>query len=379
VVDPPYSLLAELTHACPLQCAYCSNPVDLRGRELELTTDEWKKAIVQAAKIGILQIHFSGGEPLIRQDLEELVSVAKQVGIYSNLITSGISLTHQRMQALVKAGINSVQISVQDSDNDAMFEVIGMKALSAKLDACSIVKEANIPLTINIVLHRQNIDRLEQMVLQAINTGASRVEIANAQYYGWAFLNRSYLIPTVKQAVHAKELITKLRTKHPSIEIIYVLCDYLQDLPKPCMGGWGSLHLTIDPAGIALPCPAARVIKSLEFPSVRTTSLLDIWFHSNAFNAFRGNSWMLEPCQSCERKDLDHGGCRCQSFMYTGEARLADPVCKYSEDRYQVDEAISNTGRGEPCSPSMNVGTHGVPLPSGAELHPILRTFNQPA
>ena len=358
MIEPPYSLLAELTHACPLQCAYCSNPIDLRERNLELSTDEWKRTIVQASEIGVLQIHFSGGEPLIRQDLEDLVSTAKQAGLYSNLITSGISLTRQRMQKLVDAGINSIQISIQDSENEAMAEVIGMKALPMKLQACSIVKETDIPLTVNIVLHRQNIDRLEAMVMQAINTGASRIEIANTQYYGWAFLNRSYLIPTMEQTDQAKDTVARVRSKHPTTEIIYVLCDYLQDLPKPCMGGWGSLHLTVDPSGVTLPCPAARVIKTLEFPSVRTSSLVDIWFQSNAFNAFRGDAWMQEPCQSCERKDIDHGGCRCQSFMYTGDARSADPVCKFSEHRHRVDEIISVTG---------------------SELTPILRTMNQPA
>ncbi len=350
MVNPPYSLLAELTHACPLQCAYCSNPIDLRKRDSELSTNDWKRVIFQAAEIGILQIHFSGGEPLIRQDLEELVSTANQRGLYSNLITSGISLTRKRMQALAEAGLNSVQISVQDSDDNAMSEIVGMKALQSKLDACTIVNEAHLPLTLNIVLHRQNIERLEQMVSQAVNSGAGRVEIANVQYYGWAFLNRNYLLPTRQQESTARDVVAKLRLKHSNIEIIYVLCDYLQELPKPCMGGWGRLHLTIDPAGVALPCPAARVIESLELPSVCRFTLTEIWFDSNAFNAFRGNAWMPEPCHSCDRKDIDYGGCRCQSFIYTGDAQSADPVCKFSDARLQIDQVISNGNKQQPPS-----------------------------
>lgn len=356
MVDPPYSLLAELTHACPLQCAYCSNPVDLRARFEELSTNEWKSIIAQAARMGVLQIHFSGGEPLIRKDLEELVYTATQVGLYSNLITSGISLTRQRMGTLAAAGIKAVQISVQDIDNNSMEEIIGLKALQGKLDACAYVRESDLPLTVNVVLHRHNIERLEAMVLQAVHAGASRVELANVQYYGWAFKNRSYLIPSKQQISEAQSAVSTLRIKNANVEIIYVHCDYLQEEPKPCMNGWGRRHLTIDPSGVALPCPAAAIIKTLDFPSARVLPLAEIWSSSEAFNAFRGNDWMQEPCRSCDRKNIDHGGCRCQAFIYTGDARSTDPVCKFSEIRPQIDEICSDTKR---------------------SLKPVLRTFER--
>ncbi len=356
-VDPPYSLLAELTHACPLQCAYCSNPIELQARELELTTSDWKRVITEAAKLGVLQIHFSGGEPLMRQDLEDVVAWANQNELYSNLITSGIGLTKKRIQALTQAGINSIQISLQDSDDDSMAPVVGSKFLQPKLNACSLVRESNIPLSINIVIHKHNIERLESMVLQAVQHGASRIEIANVQYYGWAFLNRNFLMPSKDQVLLAQDLVVRLRSRFAHIEIIYVRCDYLEDEPKPCMGGWGRLHLTVDPTGLALPCPAARVIKTLKHPSVNDFSLFDIWFNSDSFNAYRGDSWMMEPCKSCDRKNIDFGGCRCQAYLYTANAHSTDPVCQFSDMRQQVDQVL---------------------LDSKQQSQPILRTLSQP-
>ena len=340
-IDPPYSLLAELTHACPLRCAYCSNPTDLRELNTELATGEWLRIIKEAAEIGVLQIHFSGGEPLIRKDLEQIVLEASQKGLYTNLITSGIPLTAKRMRRLADSGLNTVQISIQDNDDNSMKEVVGVRALSAKLSACAMVNECGLPLSINIVLHRQNIVRFEEMVVQAVNAGATRIELAHVQFYGWAFLNRNYLIPTAEQVQDVRIGVVRLRKQYPKVEIILVISDYFEEFPKPCMGGWGRRHMTIDPAGVVLPCPAARVIDKLSFPSVDHFSLRDIWFDSDAFNAFRGKAWMLEPCRSCEKQDIDHGGCRCQAFMYTGDARSTDPVCKFSEHRKTLDQIHS--------------------------------------
>ncbi|PWT99612.1 MAG: pyrroloquinoline quinone biosynthesis protein PqqE [Candidatus Melainabacteria bacterium] len=337
-IEPPYSLLAELTHACPLRCAYCSNPIDLRAGNDELATADWIRVVEEAAELGVLQFHLSGGEPLIRKDLEAIVTAARRQGLYTNLITSGIPLSAERMHGLAEAGLNSVQISIQDSDDRSMKEVVGMSALSAKISACTYVNQCQLPLSINIVLHRHNIARFEELVLLAVNTGATRIELAHVQFYGWAFRNRNYLMPTAEQVNQVRTGVARLRQQHPHVEIILVISDYFEEFPKPCMGGWGQRHITIDPTGVALPCPAARLIDTLSFPSVNQLSLRDIWFESTAFHAFRGKAWMLDPCRSCARQDIDHGGCRCQAFMYTGEARSTDPVCKFSGKRKDIDQ-----------------------------------------
>lgn len=355
-IDPPYSLLAELTHACPMRCAYCSNPLELQSQEKELTTSEWTRVIGEAFEIGILQLHLSGGEPLIRDDLEEIVRAASKAGLYTNLITSGIALSEKRLQALKSAGLNSVQISVQDSNAEIMKQVTGIDALSVKLEACTVVKKSDLPLCVNVVLHRQNIERAEEMVQQAVNAGASRIELANVQYYGWAFLNRSYLIPSREQVGELKVAVSNVRRRYPGVEILLVLLDYYEEFPKPCMGGWGRLYLTVDPIGLVLPCPAARVIASLNFPTVRDRSLKDIWFDSEAFNAFRGKSWMQEPCRTCERQDIDFGGCRCQAFIYTGDARATDPVCKFSDRRTDIDRGVLGAQDGSAPTMRSNVG-----------------------
>lgn len=350
-IDPPYSLLAELTHACPMRCAYCSNPLELQSQEKELTTSEWTRVIGEASEIGILQLHLSGGEPLIRHDLEEIVRAASNAGLYTNLITSGIALSDKRLKALKSAGLNSVQISVQDSNAAVMKQVTGIDALSIKLEACAVVKKSDLPLCVNVVLHRLNIERAEEMVRQAVNAGASRIELANVQYYGWAFLNRSYLIPSREQFGELKVAVSNVRRRYPGVEILLVLPDYYEEFPKPCMGGWGRLHLTVDPIGLVLPCPSARVIANLNCPTVHERSLKDIWFDSEAFNAFRGKSWMQEPCRTCERQDIDFGGCRCQAFIYTGDARATDPVCKFSDRRADIDRAV--LGAQEASAPNL--------------------------
>ena len=328
----PLGLLAELTHRCPLGCPYCSNPLALDKRDDELDTATWGRVFHEAAALGVLQVHLSGGEPAARRDLPELVKAAREAGLYNNLITSAVGLTSQNLAVLADAGLDHVQISIQDSDEISADHIAGYKGASARKHAIGReVVKLGLPLTINMVVHRANIARVASMVELALSLGASRVEIAHVQYYGWALKNRAALMPTreqVDQAVHQVEI---LRTKHHGqIVIDAVVPDYYARFPKPCVGGWGRRSLNVTPAGRVLPCHAAEVIPGLEFWNVSEHSLADIWRGSPAFLAFRGTDWMQEPCKSCARRDQDFGGCRCQAFMIVGDARAADPVCHLS-------------------------------------------------
>jgi pyrroloquinoline quinone biosynthesis protein E len=334
----PLGLLAELTHRCPLGCPYCSNPLTLESHADELDTATWARVFREATASGVLQVHLSGGEPAARRDLREIVAAAREAGLYTNLITSGIGLTSQRLGALAEAGLDHVQISIQDSDAGSADRIACYEGayLRKNVLATEVVR-LGLPLTVNMVVHRANIDRIREMVELALRLGASRIEIAHVQYYGWALKNRSALMPTqaqVERAVHAVDL---MRQRHQGrIVIDAVVPDYHARYPKPCLGGWGRRSLNINPSGRVLPCHAAEVIPGLEFWSVRDHALADVWMNSPAFRAFRGTDWMQEPCRSCPRASEDFGGCRCQAFLLTGDARAADPVCHLSPHHTRV-------------------------------------------
>jgi PqqA peptide cyclase len=325
----PLGLLAELTHRCPLGCPYCSNPLALESRDSELDAATWARVFGEAAALGVLQVHLSGGEPGARRDLVEITAAAHAAGLYTYLITSAVGITAQTLNRLAATGLDHVQISIQDSAPESADRIAGYDgAFARKRTLAADVVRLNIPLTVNVVVHRANIERIADMVALALELGASRVEIAHVQYYGWALRNRAALMPSASQVAHAAAVVEELRRKHHGeIVIDAVVPDYHARLPKPCVGGWGRRSLNVTPAGRVLPCHAAETIPGLEFWSVREHSLADIWKNSPAFNAFRGTAWMREPCQSCARRDIDFGGCRCQAFALTGDARATDPVC----------------------------------------------------
>ena len=329
VLYTPLGLLAELTHRCPLGCPYCSNPIALDPRSSELDTQTWARVFTEAAALGVLQVHLSGGEPGARRDLVEITAAARSAGLYTNLITSAVGITIETLRKLGEAGLDHVQISIQDSEPVSADHIAGYKGAFARKRAFAAeVVALKIPLTVNAVMHRANIDRVEDMVALALSLGATRVEIAHAQYYGWALKNRAALMPTAEQVKRAAPAVEELRARHHGeIVIDAVVPDYYARLPKPCVGGWGRRSLNVTPAGKVLPCHAAESIPDLEFWNVREHSLADIWKNSPAFNAFRGTDWMQEPCRSCARREIDFGGCRCQAFALTGDARATDPVC----------------------------------------------------
>ena len=328
----PLAILAELTHRCPLQCPYCSNPLALEASSAELTTEQWKTVIREAADLGVLQIHFSGGEPTARRDLEDLVAAAAAEGLYTNLITAGVLLSRERLAALAEAGLDHLQLSFQDSEAAGCDRIGNYKGgFEKKLDCAAWVKEIGLPLTLNMVVHRQNLEHLEDMLALAEKLGAERVEIAHVQYYGWAYLNRASLMPTRAQLEHATEIVEAARERLKGVMVIdYVVPDYYARRPKSCMGGWGRQFLNVSPAGKVLPCHAAESITTLTFDRVTERGLRDIWENSEAFKAYRGTDWMPEPCRSCERKEIDWGGCRCQAFALTGAAGNVDPACAKS-------------------------------------------------
>ena len=331
-VPVPLGLLAELTHRCPLGCPYCSNPLALDRRDDEIDAATWARVFREAAALGVLQVHLSGGEPAAQRDLHEIVKAARDAGLYSNLITSGVGLTPQTLAALADAGLDHVQVSIQDSEQAPADHIAGYEgAFARKRAIAGEVVRLGLPLTINLVVHRANIGRIEAMVDLALSLGASRVEIAHVQYYGWAMKNRAALMPSRAQVDEAVRQVEMLRARHHGrIVIDAVVPDYFARFPKPCVGGWGRRSLNVTPAGKVLPCHAAEVIPGLEFWNVSDHSLGEIWRRSPAFNAFRGEAWMQEPCRSCARREQDFGGCRCQAFLIAGDARAADPVCHLS-------------------------------------------------
>jgi pyrroloquinoline quinone biosynthesis protein E len=334
----PVSLLAELTHRCPLQCPYCSNPLDLMRASDELSTDEWMKVIDQAAAMGVLQIHFSGGEPLVRKDLADLVRCASANGLYTNLITSGVLLDSEKLAALAQAGLDHIQISFQGVEENSADRVAGHRGAHAKkLLAAELVRAFAIPLTVNAVVHRQNLHQLPQLIDMAVELGAARLEVAHVQYLGWALKNRAALIPTADQFEEATRIVEAARDRLKGVLVIdYVIPDYYAIRPKKCMGGWGEQFLNVTPSGRVLPCHAAESIAGLLFDSVREHSLSWIWRDSSAFQKFRGTDWMSEPCKSCAFRESDRGGCRCQAFALTGNAASTDPTCALSPRHAEI-------------------------------------------
>jgi PqqA peptide cyclase len=343
-VDRPLGLLAELTYRCPLHCPYCSNPVVV-PQAAELGLEEWFRVLEEARQLGVLQLHLTGGEPLARPDLTPLVARARDLGFYVNLVTSGVNLDERRAAKLAQAGLDHVQLSIQDADRAAADEIAGARVWRRKMAAAHMVTALELPLTINVILHRGNIGRIEALVDLAAALGADRLELAHTQYYGWALLNRSALLPTPEQIVAAEQAVVQARAVYgDTLEILYVVADYHEPYPKPCMHGWGRRHIVIAPDGRALPCPAAGQIVGLAVDNVRERSLDAIWHHSAAFIRFRGSEWMPEPCRSCPRKEVDFGGCRCQAFQLTGDAARADPVCQLSPDHHLVRAVIDAAG-----------------------------------
>ncbi|WP_144293993.1 pyrroloquinoline quinone biosynthesis protein PqqE [Rhodoligotrophos appendicifer] len=332
-VAPPTGMLAELTHRCPLRCPYCSNPLDLDRRSKEIDTKTWCRVFSEAAEIGVIHVHLSGGEPTSRSDLEIIVAHCHAVGLYTNLITSGISVDIVKLEALAMAGLDHVQLSMQDTRDEVADVISGLKGSHhQKLGFAKGVIDLELPLTINTVIHRRNIDKIEEFVGLAVSLGARRIEIAHAQYYGWALKNRDALMPTREQTIEAVQVVERLRAEYKGVIVIdAVVPDYYARYPKPCMGGWGRQSLNVTPVGKVLPCHAAETIKELEFWSVIDYPLSDIWERSPAFSAFRGTGWMREPCSTCARREIDWGGCRCQALSITGSAREADPACHLSK------------------------------------------------
>ena len=342
-IPRPYSLLAEVTHRCPLHCPYCSNPVELARRMGELGTADWRRVLDEAAALGVLHVGFSGGEPLVRQDLVDLVAAARAAGLYSNLITSAIGLTPERAAALKQAGLDSVQISFQADEETLGDNIAGANAHRKKIEAATLVRALGFPLTVNVVLHRANIDRLEPIIALAERLGAERLELANTQYYGWAFRNRAALLPSRAQIERASGVTQAARQRLlGKMEILFVVPDYYSDRPKPCMHGWGNRHITVNPSGEVLPCPTAGEIRTLLFDNVRAQSLRWIWTESEAFNRFRGTDWMPEPCRSCEFRERDFGGCRCQAALLTGDAAVTDPACALSPYRDRLTRFVES-------------------------------------
>ncbi|MGC4089888.1 MAG: pyrroloquinoline quinone biosynthesis protein PqqE [Polyangiaceae bacterium] len=344
--DRIYTLIAELTYRCPLRCPYCSNPLDFQQRRAELSTDEWLRVLDEAAELGALQVNFSGGEPLLRDDLERLLERARSLQLYSSLITSGVPLERERLVTLKGAGLDALQLSLQDSREADSDRIAGMASYGHKLEVARWVKELGLPLTLNVVLHRQNLEHIEEIVALGERLGADRLELANTQYLGWALENRTALLPSREQIDAAREVARAAKQRLLGrMELLFVLPDYYSDRPKACMGGWGQRYLLITPEGQALPCHLAHTLPGLQFENVKGRPLAEIWRDSPGFNAFRGEAWMPEPCRSCDRRAQDFGGCRCQAQALLGDARLTDPTCALSPHHGLIGVARSRAVR----------------------------------
>jgi PqqA peptide cyclase len=344
-VSNPLALIAEVTHRCPLHCVYCSNPLQMTAQASELSTEDWTNIFGQAGKLGMLHAHFTGGEPLARHDLSELISAARSSGLYTNLITSGIGLDEKRLQTLIAAGLDHIQLSFQDSHEDAANWIAGAKAHAHKIelarDIRKRVEQNKIAFTVNLVVHRQNLDHLEAMITFIEQLAPDRVEIAHTQYYGWALANRAALMPTRAQVENAMQVVAAAEKRLAGrMRIDSVFPDYYAKYPKACMGGWGRKLLLINPAGRVLPCHAAEVLPGLSFENVREKTLNWIWSESPSFQRFRGAEWMQEPCRSCERRVEDFGGCRCQAFLLAHDAAATDPACTLAPTHSIVDATV---------------------------------------
>lgn len=365
----PLAVLAELTHRCPLQCPYCSNPIELETSKGELTTAEWQRVMAEMADLGVLQIHFSGGEPTVRKDLTALVQHATDVGLYSNLITSAVMLSYDRLSALYDAGLSHVQISFQGAEAKVADRVGGFRnGHVKKLEAAKWTRQLGLPLTVNAVMHRQNLHQLAGIIDMSVDMGADRLEVANVQYYGWALKNRAALMPTLAQLEQTTQIVEAAQKRLQGILAIdYVIPDYYALRPKQCMGGWGRQFFNISPVGKVLPCHAAETITGLNFASVRDHSLEWIWHNSDAFNCYRGTDWMPEPCKSCDFKEVDFGGCRCQAFALTGNAANTDPACIKSDLHERIFKLASDEAGAEQNQFLYRNFSGGVPEASYSE------------
>jgi pyrroloquinoline quinone biosynthesis protein E len=358
MIPNPLALIAEVTHRCPLHCVYCSNPLQLAGLSSELSTAEWVNILQQAGKLGMLHAHFTGGEPLVRPDLTELIAAARAAGLYTNLITSGIGLAEKRLQALVEAGLDHIQLSFQDSREDSANWIAGAKAHAYKIELSSMIRRHKIAFTVNLVVHRQNIDHLEEMIAFIEELAPQRIEIAHTQYYGWALQNRAALLPTrpqLEKAVQAVEAAEKRLAGR--IRVDSVVPDYYARFPKACMGGWGRRLMLINPAGKVLPCHAAEVIPGLAFENVREQTLEFIWQQSSSFQRFRGEEWMPEPCRSCNQRAEDFGGCRCQALLLTGNATATDPACSLAPAHHIVEAALAEANSASAVCQPISAGS----------------------
>jgi PqqA peptide cyclase len=342
MIPNPLALIAEITHRCPLHCVYCSNPLEMAAVSAELSTAEWIDVFQQSGKLGMLHAHFTGGEPLARSDLTELIAGARAAGLYTNLITSGLGLAETRLQALVDAGLDHVQLSFQDSREDSANWIAGAKAHAHKIELSRLIRRHKIAFTVNLVIHRQNIDHLDEMIAFIEQLAPERMEIAHTQYYGWALKNRAALLPTREQLNNAVETVAAADKRLAGrIRVDFVVPDYYARFPKACMGGWGRRLMLINPAGKVLPCHAAEVIPGLAFENVREKKLEFIWQQSSSFQRFRGEEWMPEPCRSCDQRTQDFGGCRCQALLLTGNAEATDPVCSLAPAHHIIEGALA--------------------------------------
>jgi pyrroloquinoline quinone biosynthesis protein E len=344
-VSPPLWLNAELTYRCPLHCVFCYNPVDYAKHREELSTEQWLSVLRQARELGAVQLGLSGGEPLLRDDLESLVGEASQLGYYVNLITSGVGLNEARAAALKRAGLNHIQLSFQDSTRELNDFLSSTRTFELKQRVAKLVKQHGYPMVMNVVLHRINIDHVAEILRMAKALGADHLELANTQYYGWAFQNRDQLLPERAQVERAERAVAEFRAENTQMKVYFVVPDYHATRPKRCVNGWGTTFLNIAPDGVALPCHEARMLPGLEFPSVREHALRWIWEQSPAFNRYRGDGWMKEPCRSCPEKSKDLGGCRCQAYLLTGDASNTDPVCDLSPEHARVTEAVERASQ----------------------------------
>ncbi len=360
MIPNPLALIAEITHRCPLHCVYCSNPLELASAASELSTQEWLDIFQQAGKLGMLHAHFTGGEPLARHDLTELVAGARAAGLYTNLITSGIGLAETRLKALVEAGLDHIQISFQDSREVPANWIAGAKAHAHKIELSRIIRQYKIAFTVNLVIHRQNIDHLDEMIAFIEQLAPERMEIAHTQYYGWALKNRAALLPTRGQVDTAVEIVATAEKRLAGrIRIDSVVPDYYARFPKACMGGWGRRLILINPAGKVLPCHAAEVIPGMTFENIRQHTLKYIWQESPSFQKFRGEQWMPQPCRTCDQRSVDFGGCRCQAFLLAGDAAATDPACSLAPAHQIIESALhalnSDTAASKPVAASSMV------------------------
>lgn len=336
----PYTLVAELTYRCPLRCPYCSNPIEWAKRKNELDTATWLRVFREAEDLGVVGLNLTGGEPILRRDLEELIVGARGLDLYTNLITSGIPLSRARLEKFRAAGLDNVQVSVQDVSAKASDRIAGLRSFEKKLEVCAWVKELGMPLTLNIVLHRDNLDHVAEVIELAERLKADRLELANTQYLGWALINRRALLPTREQLETARAVAAEARKRlRGRMEVLFVTPDYYSDYPKSCMDGWGRRFIVVSPDGLVLPCHAAHTLPGLTFENVRERSLGAIWSESVGFNAFRGEAWMPEPCRSCDKRGVDFGGCRCQAYHLTGNAAATDPTCTLAPSHGLIDSA----------------------------------------